>query len=183
MTGGTDADNKITGTSQTGSIFLSHLRHELRTPLNAILGYSEMLLEDVPEDEVLIGGVQEIHSTGKHLLDLVNNILDPEKIEANREGLKLESFGVRISSELRAPLDSVIGRTRSLLETAEAGDYADFIPDLGKIHTAANNLLAFIEEIEKLSVTDPSMNRSKPDRPWVPIVRRSAGIARAWARI
>jgi len=156
MTSGKDADNQITGASQTGSVFLSHLRHELRTPLNAILGYSEMLLEDVPEDKELIGGLQEIQSSGKHLLALVNNILDPEKIEANRATLKLESFGARISSELRTPLDSIIDRIKSLLEMAGANDYTDFIPDLGKIQTAANNLLSFIEEIDKLSVKDAS---------------------------
>ena len=83
MTGGKDADTQLTGASQAGSVFLSHLRHELRTPLNAILGYSEMLLEDVPEDKELIDGLQDIHSSGRHLLALVNNILAPEKIEAN----------------------------------------------------------------------------------------------------
>jgi serine/threonine protein kinase/CheY-like chemotaxis protein len=156
MTGGTDKGDQVTGASESGNMFLSHLRHELRTPLNAILGYSEMLLEDAQEDRELAGGLQEVLLYGKRLLALVNDILDPKRIEASKPDLKLDSIGARICSALRTPLASVIGRTESLLEMADARQYESFIPDLQKIHTAANNLLTFIEEIENLSVAGAS---------------------------
>ena len=61
------------------SEFLSSMSHELRTPLNAILGYSEMLMEDLIDDE--IGkDAEKIHLAGKHLLNLVNDVLNLSKV-------------------------------------------------------------------------------------------------------
>src|SRR3954468_1113525 len=82
--------------SQAKSQFLANVSHELRTPLNAVIGYSEML-EDECKDlgvEELIPDLQEIQAAGRHLLTLVNDILDLSKIEAGRMELYLETFDV-----------------------------------------------------------------------------------------
>ena len=70
--------------------------HELRTPLNAIIGYSEMLQEEAEDvgDEAFLPDLQRINAAGKHLLGLINDILDLSKIEAGRMDLFLESFEV-----------------------------------------------------------------------------------------
>jgi PAS domain S-box-containing protein len=80
--------------SRAKSAFLANMSHELRTPLNAIIGYSEMLQEELGErsQEDLVPDVVKIHGAGKHLLRLINDILDVSKIEAGKMDLLPEVF-------------------------------------------------------------------------------------------
>jgi PAS domain S-box-containing protein len=79
--------------SQTKSQFLANMSHELRTPLTAILGYSEMLEEDA-RDEHTIADLQRIQDAGRHLLRLIDDVLDLSKVEAGRIALHPESVDV-----------------------------------------------------------------------------------------
>ncbi|MFN0314989.1 MAG: GAF domain-containing protein, partial [Burkholderiales bacterium] len=82
--------------SQHKTAFLANMSHELRTPLNAIIGYSEMLQEDAADQgaEELVPDLKKVNSAGKHLLELINSILDLSKIEAGKMELILEDFVV-----------------------------------------------------------------------------------------
>ena len=87
--------------SQRKSEFLAGMSHELRTPLNAIMGFAEMLTERMAGDinEKQAEYLDDIHSSGTHLLSLVNEILDLSKIEAGRMELDLSRFDLRDAIE------------------------------------------------------------------------------------
>src|SRR5262249_49149959 len=97
--------------NQTKSEFIARMSHELRTPLNDIIGYSEMLREQAEEidEEAFVADLDKIHSAGKHLLGLINSILDISKIESGRMELFLEKFSVE------KLLQDVVSITRPLV--------------------------------------------------------------------
>ncbi len=82
--------------SQAKSAFLANMSHELRTPLNAILGYSEMLAEDAEASghADIVPDLKKFRTAGRHLLGLINDVLDLSKIEAGKMRLYLETFEV-----------------------------------------------------------------------------------------
>ena len=98
--------------SQHKSTFLANMSHELRTPLNAIIGYSEMLQEDAVDEgaESLVPDLKRVNAAGKHLLELINSILDLSKIEAGKMELQLEDFSVAGMVEDIACGDPAAGR-------------------------------------------------------------------------
>ncbi len=107
------------------------MSHELRTPLNAIIGYSEMLEEDALDagQDDFIPDLQKIHSAGKHLLSLINDILDLSKIEAGKMELFVEPF------EVRPTLDSVATTVRPLIEKNGNRLELQFDDGLGTMHS------------------------------------------------
>ena len=96
----------------TKSQFLSNMSHELRTPMNAIIGYSEMLKEDADDMELtdFSDDLDKIYSAGKHLLGLINDILDLSKIESGKMELYLESF--QIENLVKEVIDTIEPLTR-----------------------------------------------------------------------
>lgn len=98
--------------SRTKSLFLANMSHELRTPLNAIIGYSEMLEEEADDFgyEDIIPDLQKIQKAGKHLLALINDILDISKIEAGKVDLFIEEF------DLLDLLDEIVVTIQPLID-------------------------------------------------------------------
>src|SRR3989442_11339349 len=79
------------------SVFLASMSHELRTPLNAILGFSELMIDAAPDQHPPATRkrfLEQIHSSGKHLLGLINDILDLSKIETGQMQLRLQTVDV-----------------------------------------------------------------------------------------
>jgi PAS domain S-box-containing protein len=100
--------------NQTKSEFLANMSHELRTPLNAIIGYAQILQEDMEDagQQAVLPDLKRIESAGKHLLQLINDILDLSKIEAGRMEIYLEPVSLpRLMDELQA-LGSPLAATR-----------------------------------------------------------------------
>jgi len=109
------------------SQFLASMSHELRTPLNAIIGYSEMLEEEAAEagHDSYVPDLQKIRSAGRHLLALINDVLDLSKIEAGKMELHLETF------EIRPAIDAVAATVAPLIEKNGNTLALDLAPDIG----------------------------------------------------
>ncbi|MEA2554347.1 MAG: hypothetical protein QOJ65_2523, partial [Fimbriimonadaceae bacterium] len=112
------------------SVFLANMSHELRTPLNAILGYSEMLREEAVERKLDEFGddLERINAAGKHLLALINDILDLSKIEAGKMELFLESF------DLAEMIHEVASTIRPMVDKNSNTLHLELRPDLGAMY-------------------------------------------------
>ncbi|WP_298932346.1 ATP-binding protein [uncultured Ramlibacter sp.] len=102
-----EAKESAEAASHTKSQFLANMSHELRTPLNAIIGYAEMLAEEAQDigRTGFVDDLERIRGSGKHLLSLINEILDLSKIEAGKMDLFIESF--ELKPMLKGVVDSI----------------------------------------------------------------------------
>ncbi|HYM49488.1 MAG TPA: ATP-binding protein [Candidatus Limnocylindrales bacterium] len=140
------ANAQIAEVSRLKSEFLANMSHELRTPLNAILGFSELLRDDLAgkiTEKQRKDCLDNIHNSGKHLLSLINDVLDLTKIEAGRMDLVYEEFGVE--SALREVLNVVnslaMKKEIDITSTVEPRDLV-LIADKNKFKQVLYNLLS-----------------------------------------
>ncbi len=122
--------------SKAKSSFLAKMSHELRTPLNAIIGYSEILKEDADDDgnTRAASDLDKILNAARHLLGLINDVLDISKIEAGKMELYLENF------ELQKILNEVVSTATPLVSKKGNTLRIDCPPDIGSMHADATKL-------------------------------------------
>jgi CheY-like chemotaxis protein len=121
------------------------MSHELRTPLNAIIGYGEMLEEEATElgQDAFVPDLRRIHTAGKHLLELINAVLDLSKIEAGRMELYLETFDVgAMVRDVAAVIRPLAEKNRNRLAVECAEGAGSMHADLTKVRQALFNLLS-----------------------------------------
>jgi CheY-like chemotaxis protein len=131
--------------NQAKSQFLANMSHELRTPMNAIIGYSEMLIEEAEEmgQEDFIPDLSKIHGAGRHLLNLINDILDLSKVEAGRMELYLETFEIdSLIQETLSTIHPLIEQNANTLEYLIPEDLPAMYADLTKVRQSLFNLLS-----------------------------------------
>ncbi len=131
--------------NRTKSLFLANMSHELRTPLNAIVGYSEMLQEEAAERDLDSFGadLEKINASGRHLLALINDILDLSKIEAGKMELYLESFDLNtLIDEVASTIRPMVEKNSNTLHIERAADLGGIRADQVKVRQALFNLLS-----------------------------------------
>ena len=127
------------------SQFLASMSHELRTPLNAIIGYSEMLEEEAGERGLSesVADLQKIRSAGRHLLSLINDVLDLSKIEAGKMELHLETFDLRPAIEaVAATVAPLIEKNGNRLALTLADGLGAIRSDVTRVRQILLNLLS-----------------------------------------
>ncbi|MFN3728508.1 MAG: response regulator [Fimbriimonadaceae bacterium] len=139
------AREEAEGANRSKSIFLANMSHELRTPLNAVIGYGEMLLEDARADgnDALAEDLTRIHSAGKHLLELINAVLDLSKIEAGKMELFIEEFDVRqMVGGVQSIVTPLMLKNGNRFRVEVAPEVGSMQADVTKVRQSLLNLLS-----------------------------------------
>jgi CheY-like chemotaxis protein/nitrogen-specific signal transduction histidine kinase len=127
------------------SQFLANMSHELRTPLNAIIGYSEILQEEAEDrgQEAFIPDLIKITAAGKHLLTLINDILDLSRIEAGKMPLFLETFEVAsLLQDVVAIVHPLVEKNANRLEVRTGERLGTMHADMTRLRQCLLNLLS-----------------------------------------
>lgn len=192
------------------STFVANMSHELRTPLNAVIGYADMLSEDVEaiSPQELRADLARIKSSGKHLLRLINELLEFSRMEAGRVRLDLEDFSVeKLARELVQTMENEAQKNKNTLEFEfEPGKDSDlFRSDPTRLRQCLYNLISnackFTNEgritvrLQRLPAPDPQagetavfeviddgigMTAEQLDRVFEPFVQAEESIARRY---
>jgi signal transduction histidine kinase len=136
-------------------VFLAVKRHDLRTPINAIIGYSEMMLEDLEDEEFeWSADLEKIHDAGKSLLTTVNEMLNAEKLESGDiDTSDMAAFGEQIRVAVRADISSVVGYSEMISEDEEDLD-EEIIADLERIRSSAVRMTGLVNDIADFGTDD-----------------------------
>ena len=150
------------------SQFLASMSHELRTPLNAIIGYSEMLEEEAEERGMpdSVADLQKIRSAGRHLLALINDVLDLSKIEAGKMELHLESFEVKpMLDAVASTVAPLIEKNGNLLELEIGPDVGTMRADLTRVRQVLFNLLSNASKFTERGTITLRVSSTNDQRP------------------
>ncbi len=131
--------------NQSKSQFLANMSHELRTPLNAVMMYSELLIEEAEDQEVneFIPDLKKIRGAGRHLLELVNSLLDLSKIEAGKMELFPEELSIPdVLRDIATTMQPMMEKNGNELRVDVADDCKTMVADVTKVRQILLNLLS-----------------------------------------
>jgi CheY-like chemotaxis protein/anti-sigma regulatory factor (Ser/Thr protein kinase) len=161
--------------------FLANMSHELRTPLNAILGYSEMLQEEAADrqlEDEFGADLKKINAAGKHLLALINDILDLSKIEAGKMELFLEKFDVsELIVEIASTIRPLVEKNANTLHIDCAADLGSMVADQIKVRQGLFNLLSnAVKFTQEGKVTLEALRQQMDGSEWIVVRVTDTGI-------
>ncbi len=162
------------------SQFLANMSHELRTPLNAIIGYSEMLQEEAEDSgqEEFIPDLQRVHAAGKHLLGLINDVLDLSKIEAGKMELHLETFDIaQLFNDVVNTIQPLMEKKNNTLTIQRADALGEMYADMTKLRQIVLNLLSNAAKFtEHGLISIEACREIKDEEDWIRICVTDDGI-------
>jgi len=165
--------------SRTKSQFLASMSHELRTPLNAIIGYSEILQEDVTDlgRDNLVSDLKKIEDAGRHLLRLINDILDLSKVEAGRMDVFIEDVEiVPLLEEVRAIIVPLADNNSNVTEFRMAENLGIMRTDRTKLKQSLLNILSNASKFTENGRLTLVADRFESSRPTVRFAISDTGI-------
>ncbi len=146
------SEQRARAATQAKSHFLANMSHELRTPLNAIIGYSEMLQEEAQDSgqESFIPDLKKINRSGRHLLELINDVLDLSKIEAGKMELYLETFDIpNLLEDVSTTVQLLVQKNSNALEVRCPANLGAMRADMTKVRQSLFNLLSNASKFTK----------------------------------
>jgi signal transduction histidine kinase len=177
------SQQQLEAATRAKSEFLANMSHELRTPLNAITLYSELLQENALSEgrHEEVADLGKIQTSSKHLLGLINGILDLSKIEAGKMDLDLQTFDVRVMlDELVGTLDAVVRQNGNRLVVSCDRGVGSMHADVTKTRQILFNLLSNAAKFTKDGTVSVNVTRrSVNDRDFIDFVVADTGIGLA----
>jgi signal transduction histidine kinase len=164
--------------SQHKSQFLANMSHELRTPLNAIIGVSEMLREDAEALKQDTEPLDRVLGAGRHLLALINDILDLSKIEAGRMELHLETFSlVPVIKDVAKTIEPMAGKNGNRVVIDCPADLGAIHADQTRFRQSLLNLASNANKFtEKGTITIAAHQEQENGRDWITVAVADTGI-------
>jgi signal transduction histidine kinase/CheY-like chemotaxis protein len=162
------------------SQFLANMSHELRTPLTVILGYVELLQDEAREggQDGMLPDLAEVHSQGKHLLSLINDLLDMSKIEADKVTLALETFDLApMVRDVAAVVRPLVEKNANTFEVQASDDLGTMHTDLTRMRQCLLNLLSNACKFTSKGVIRLAVTRTAiAGEDWVSFTVKDSGI-------
>ena len=166
--------------NKTKSSFLANMSHELRTPLNAIIGYSELMIEDKTDssESQKLQDLNNISSSGHHLLSLINDILDISKIEAGKINLSMRETDInRLINETIETIRPSLEKNNDTLVIKNAASLTHAIVDPIRLKQALMNLFSnAVKFTENGVITITTDHTLHEDKTWITIQVMDTGI-------
>ena len=169
---------ELAAASQHKSQFLANMSHELRTPLNAIIGVSEMLREDAEAAKQDLEPLDRVLGAGRHLLALINDILDLSKIEAGRMELQLEDFALApLIDGVAKTIEPLAAKNENRVAVSCDGAIGTLHADSMRLRQALLNLMSNANKFtERGTISVDARHGQENGHDWVTIAVADSGI-------
>ena len=173
-----DKSRQLAEASQHKSQFLANMSHELRTPLNAIIGVSEMLREDAEAAKQDLEPLDRVLGAGRHLLALINDILDLSKIEAGRMELQLEDFALApLIDGVVKTIEPLAAKNENRVAVSCDGAIGTLHADSMRLRQALLNLMSNANKFtERGTISVDARHGQENGHDWVTIAVADTGI-------
>ena len=173
-----DKSRQLAEASQHKSQFLANMSHELRTPLNAIIGVSEMPREDAEAAGQDLEPLDRVLGAGRHLLALINDILDLSKIEAGRMELHLDSFALApVIDDVVRTIEPLAGKNGNQIKLCCQAEIGNLHADQMRLRQALLNLMSNANKFtDRGTITIDARHGQQNGRDWITLAVADTGI-------
>lgn len=175
-----EARDEAEQANQSKSQFLANMSHELRTPLNAIIGYSELLKEDAADigANELVDDLEKINGAGKHLLGLINDILDISKIEAGKMDIYIEEVDIlQFLEDIRAMILPLVEKKGNVFVLNCSPDVTTMKTDATKLRQTILNLISNSSKFTEKGTIELAVSTFvRSNSPWIKFEVSDTGI-------